>query len=90
MLRTNHEDMELRHGFHLSPYAIMTGACAPVDDERDWSAASALNRIQVFVGDLFIDFATWRRRRCKALTSRTGPAGRSDVLRPHETLRFRS
>jgi hypothetical protein len=54
---------EVRHGYHLIPFAIVAGVAAPQGDERLIGAQSAMNRIQVRIGDLAIDFAAWRKRR---------------------------
>jgi hypothetical protein len=54
---------EGRHGYHLIPFAILAGVAPRPEDDRLIRAQSALNRVQVWIGDLFIDFRLWRKRR---------------------------
>jgi hypothetical protein len=53
---------EPRSGLHLFPCAVISGVEAPQYDDRLQNAQSALNRIQVWLGDIFIDLAAKRRR----------------------------
>jgi|APLak6261684236_1056157.scaffolds.fasta_scaffold05081_2 hypothetical protein len=51
------------NGFYLIPCAVVAGQDASGRGRRLIGAQSALNRVQVWIGDLFIDFAAWRRSR---------------------------
>jgi hypothetical protein len=55
-----------RTGFHLLPCAVVTGVEVPAHDDRLLGAQSALNRVQVWLGDRFMEF---RHRRQIASTS---------------------
>jgi hypothetical protein len=52
-------DRRTPHGLHLIPCAVIAGVEAHQDDDRLMGAQSALNRIQAWVGDIFINL---RRR----------------------------
>jgi hypothetical protein len=51
-----------QRGLHLLPWAVIMGAEAPQYDDRLQGAQIALNRIQVWLGDIIINL----RRRGKA------------------------
>jgi hypothetical protein len=57
-------------GLHLFPCAVVAGVEAPDYDDRLQGAQSALNRVQVWVGDLLIAL----RRRRSALVQDSDPA----------------
>lgn len=52
-----------RTGLHLFPCGVVTGVEAPAHDDRLIGAQSALNRVQVWLGDFFIELRSRRRLR---------------------------
>lgn len=70
-------DRRAPNGLHLFPCAVIVGAQAPRHDDRLQGAQSALNRIQVWLGDILIDLR--RRRRIRlAAPDRSSPTLAAD------------
>lgn len=64
--RNDQSDRRTRTGFHLIPCAVVAGVEVPAHDDRLLGTQSALNRVQVWMGDLFMDI---RHRRQVAATN---------------------
>ena len=78
MLRANSEPANASRpgsGLGLFPCAVVTGSVAPEASERMLHAQSALNRVQVWVGDLVIDVAAWRKARAIDAAERATRSG---------------
>lgn len=72
--------------FQLLPWQVIAGCPACRQDARMIGAQSALNRMQVWIGDLFIDLAAWRAERRTA--KRAPEPGRAlPVVRTDQTDR---
>jgi hypothetical protein len=57
------------HGLHLIPCAVVAGVDAPRYDDRLQGAQSALNRIQVWLGDILIQLRRRRQVRSKEVSA---------------------
>lgn len=62
----NPSNPRTQSGSYLLPFAAVAGVAALSCDDRLQGAQSALNRVQVWLGDIFIDFAAWRRQQAGA------------------------
>lgn len=59
-------------GLHLIPCAVVAGVQAPAHDDRLYAAQSALNRVQVWIGDLVRDLVHRRDARRLVLSRPKG------------------